>query len=131
MTYREIINSVLRRLRESTISSNWNGALNDATTVNDYQKLIGEFVNEAKREVEDAWNWSILRYSTNVTTVADTQEYNISGTSQRTRILLAQEQSNGTILQEMNDAYLQSTKYPTSAVQKTCLLYTSPSPRDS
>jgi hypothetical protein len=119
MTYREIINSVLRRLRESTISSNWNGALNDATTVNDYQKLIGEFVNEAKREVEDAWNWSILRYSTNVTTVADTQEYNISGTSQRTRILLAQEQSNGTILQEMNDAYLQSTKYPTSAVQKT------------
>ena len=119
MTYRELINSVLRRLRESTITSNWSGSLNDSTAANDYQKLIGEFVNESKREVEDAWNWSILRYSTDVTTSADTQEYNISGTTQRTRILLAQEQSNGTVLQEMNDAYLQSTKYPTSAVQKT------------
>ena len=123
MTYREIINSVLRRLRESTITSNWSGALNDSTAVTDYQKLIGEFVNEAKREVEDAWNWSILRYSTDLTTSAGTREYNISSTTDRTRILMAQEQSNGTVLQEMNDAYLQSTKYPTSSVQQTIPSY--------
>jgi len=119
MTYLELINSVLRRLRETTIGSNWSGALNDSTGVSDYQKLIGEFVNESKREVEDAWNWSILRSSQTVTTVADTQNYNIPSTTQRTRILLAQEQTNGTVLQEMSDPYLQFTKYPASSVQKT------------
>lgn len=125
MTYREVINSVLRRLRETTIPSDWSGDLNDSTasTISDYHKLIGEFVNEAKREVEDAWNWSILRSSPTVTTVADTQAYTITGTNERTRILMAQEQSNGTILQEMSDPYLQFTKYPTSAVQKTLPSY--------
>jgi len=119
MTYRELINSVLRRLRESTITSNWSGNLNDSNSVNDYQKLIGELVNEAKREVEDAWNWSILRYSTAISTLADEQIYALPGTTQRTRILMAQEQSNGTVLQEMADSYLQFTKYPASSVQKT------------
>ena len=119
MTYRELINAVLRRVRESTITANWNGALNDSTSVGDYQKLIGEFVNESKREVEDAWNWSVLRYSTTVGTAADEQVYSLTGTTQRTRILMAQEQSNGSLLQAMSDPYLQFTKYPTSSVQKT------------
>jgi hypothetical protein len=119
MTYREMINAVLRRLRESTISSNWSGALADSTAATDYQKLIGDLVNEAKREVEDAWNWSILRASPVVITAANTQAYTLSSTNERSRILLAQERSNGTILQEMSDPYLQFTKYPTSAVQKT------------
>jgi hypothetical protein len=119
MTYRELINSVLRRLRETSIGSNWSGNLADATAVTDYQKLIGDLVNEAKREVEDAWNWSILRASPIIYTAANTQSYTISSTNERSRILLAQEQSNGTVLQEMSDPYLQFTKYPTSAVQKT------------
>jgi hypothetical protein len=123
MTYRELINSVLRRLRESTITSNWSGALNDSTAVTDYQKLIGELVNESKREVEDAWNWSNLRGITTVNTSADQRAYTVTSTTERTRILLAQEQSNGTILQAMSDPYLQFTKYPTSAVQKTIPSY--------
>ena len=48
MTYREIINSVLRRLREDTIDSDWSGALYDSVSVSDYQKLIGELVNVVK-----------------------------------------------------------------------------------
>jgi len=131
MTYRELINSVLRRLRETTISSNWSGSIIEATAVNDYQKLIGDLVNEAKREVEDAWNWSILRASPTITTVADTQAYTLTGTNERSRILMAQEQSNGTVLQEMSDPYLQFTKYPTSSVQKTIPHYYSVTGVDS
>jgi hypothetical protein len=119
MTYRELINSVLRRLRESTITSNWSGSILDSTIVNDYQKLVGDFVNESKREVEDSWNWSNLRGITTVTTSADQRAYTVTSTTERARILMAQEQSNGTILQEMSDPYLQFTKYPASAVQKT------------
>jgi len=117
MTYRELINAVLRRLRESSISSNWSGSIVDATAITDYQKLIGDLVNESKREVEDAWNWSILRASPTITTVSGTQAYNITGTNERSKILMAQEQSNGYIMQEMSDRYLQFTKYPTASVQ--------------
>ena len=48
MAYRSIINKVLRRLREETISADWIGDLNDSSDVDDYQKLIGDLVNEAQ-----------------------------------------------------------------------------------
>ena len=117
MIYVDLINAVLRRLRESSISGNWSGTLPSATNASDYQKLIGDLVNESKREVEDAWNWSVLRHSPTVTTVNGTQAYTIPATNNRTRILMAQEQSNGYIMQEMSDRYLQFTKYPTASVQ--------------
>ena len=44
MTYLELINDVLIRLRETTV------AANGETT---YSTLIGKFVNDAKRQVED------------------------------------------------------------------------------
>jgi len=108
MTYKDIINAVLRRLRETSIGAgaSWTGPIYNYANVTDYQKLIGDLVNEAKREVEDAWNWSILRASPTVTTSNGTQSYSLTGTNERSRILMAQEQSNGTLLQEMSDRYL-------------------------
>ena len=43
-TYRELINQVLIRLREDTIPTNWSGAINDSSTITDYQKVIGALV---------------------------------------------------------------------------------------
>ena len=40
--------------------------------ITDYQVLIGDFVNEVKREVEDAWDWTSLRTLITVPTVANT-----------------------------------------------------------
>lgn len=51
MTYLELVNSVLRRLREDTVNT---------VNENDYSALVGEFVNDAKRLVEDSWSWSQL-----------------------------------------------------------------------
>ena len=51
-TYLTLVNDVLSRLRESEVTS---------VSDNTYSSLIGRFVNEAKREVEDAWNWNRLR----------------------------------------------------------------------
>ena len=65
MKYREIINSVLRRLREDTISSDWSGDINDST-LTPYQKLIGELVNDAKQNVESYHDWNALRETFNV-----------------------------------------------------------------
>lgn len=78
MTYLEIVNAVLRRLRET-----------EATTVaeSDYSQLIGDFVNDAKRLVEEAWDWSSLRTTQNITTVAGTDEYALTGFGIRSDVL--------------------------------------------
>jgi len=112
MTYRQVINSVLRRLREDSIGSDWSGALIDASGPSDYQVLIGDFVNEVKREVEDAWDWTSLRRVETVATVADSRTYTIPGTSQRTRLLSVQEQEQGQMLQGVPDSWIRSTQYP-------------------
>ena len=66
MNYLQAINKVLRRLREDEVTSP------DATA---YSKLIGEFVNDANRTVEDAWNWSALRREDTTTTIAGQRDY--------------------------------------------------------
>ena len=66
MTYLQLVNSVLRRLREDEVTS---------VSQNSYSKLIGEFVNDAKRSVEDAYDWTALRTTLTVTTDDTTFNY--------------------------------------------------------
>ena len=112
MTYRQIINSVLRRLREDSIATDWSGDLIDASGPSDYQVLIGDFVNEVKREVEDAWDWTSLRTLITVNTVADTKSYALAGSTQRSRMLSVQAQGQGNMLQSVPDSWIRSTDYP-------------------
>ena len=49
MTYLQLVNKVLVRLREDQVTS---------VASNDYSLLVGEFVAQAASEVEDAWNWA-------------------------------------------------------------------------
>lgn len=78
MTYLNLINSVLRLLREDEVTS---------PTQSAYAKLIGQFVNETKREVEDSTNWVQLRNTIQVTTEADTFRYGLTGAGNRYRVL--------------------------------------------
>lgn len=117
MTYRQIINAVLRRLREDTISSDWSGTLVDATGVSDYQKLIGDFVNEAKRDVEDAWNWGAMRgISTSSITSGNTSVIT-SALSNRSRILHVVEKSTGDELKKVSDSWIEKAYLPTDSLE--------------
>ena len=78
MTYLEIVNKVLRRLREDTV---------DTVSQNTYSALVGEFVNDAKRMVEDAWDWSALRSTLTVTTTQDIFNYVLVGSGNRIELL--------------------------------------------
>lgn len=78
-TFLDCVNGVLRRVREIEAIS---------VSDNTYVKLVGEFVNEAKREVEDAWNWSVLRTTKTISTANGTQNYEIPGTNPRSRLLV-------------------------------------------
>lgn len=78
MTYLEMVNKVLIRLREDEVA-----------TVNQtaYSKLVGEFVNDALRVVEDAWDWSALRTTLTVTTSANIFNYVLTNSQNRVKIL--------------------------------------------
>ena len=62
-TYLQAVNSVLRRLRETEVST---------VNENSYSKMIGELVNDAKSSVESAFGWNALTSTLTVPTVADT-----------------------------------------------------------
>ena len=78
MTYIELINDVLIRLRETTV------ATSGETT---YSTLIGKFVNDAKRQVEDSFSWNALGTTVTLTTVAATYSYSLTGAGQRFQVM--------------------------------------------
>jgi len=78
MTYLELINDVLVRLRETTVTTN-----NETT----YSSLIGKFVNDAKRQVEDAFSWNVLGQNVTLTTVANTYSYSLTGAGQKFQVM--------------------------------------------
>jgi hypothetical protein len=77
MTYLEIINAVLRRLRETEVTD-----VNET----DYSKLIGEYVNSVKKEVEVAWDWNALRTTLTLNTTASVFNYTLVGSGSRFRV---------------------------------------------
>lgn len=77
MTYLQIINAVLRRLRETEVTD---------VDETDYSKLIGEYVNSVKKEVEAAWDWNALRTTLTLNTVASTFNYTLIGSGSRFRV---------------------------------------------
>lgn len=77
-TWLNCVNEVQRRLRESTTAN---------VSTNSYSTLLGIYVNEAKREVEDAWNWNVLRDTITATTSAGVTAYTLTGSRNRYRIL--------------------------------------------
>ena len=82
MTYVELVNKVLLRLRESSVST-----VQGTGNSNTYARLIGEFINEAKAQVEAAWDWSGLRSTLTATTTSGVFNYEIQGSRNNFKVL--------------------------------------------
>ena len=78
MTYLELVNDVLARLRETSVST---------VTETTYSTLIGKFVNDAKRQIEDAFSWNVLGQTITVTTAASTASYSLTGAGQKFQVM--------------------------------------------
>ena len=100
MTYLELINDVLIRLREPTVTSNAQNA---------YSTLIGSFVNDAKRQVEDAFGWNVLGKTVTITTVAATYVYSMTGAGQKFQVLDALNTTSNIPLQ--NISFVEMNRY--------------------
>jgi len=78
MTYLQLVNNVLKRLRERTVSTVEETA---------YSTLISLLVNDAKQEVEQSWDWSALRTTLTATTSAGVFAYELTGSGDNMKML--------------------------------------------
>jgi len=77
-TFLDMVNDVLIRLREPSV-----GAVNE----NNLSALVGKFINDAKRQVEDAYNWNALSTTLTANTTAGIFNYSLVGTQSRFKVI--------------------------------------------
>lgn len=75
-TWLTLTNDLQKRLRESQSAS---------VTSTVYSTLLGALINQAKREVEDAWDWHCLRTVLSFSTSNGTVSYDVTGSTERSR----------------------------------------------
>ena len=78
MTYLDLVNNVLRRLREDQVTTVY---------ANTYSAMVGDYINDAKTLVENTWDWSQLRTTVTITTAADDYTYSLTGSQDYGKIL--------------------------------------------
>lgn len=113
MNYLQLVNSVLRRLRETEVS---------AVSDNAYSKLIGDYVNDAKRVVEDSYNWNALYDTLSATTSADVFNYVLVGSGQRFRVIDILNDTSNWFLQERSTTWFDQ-QFLLTNVQKGSPMY--------
>ena len=102
LTYLQLVNSVLRRVREKEVSSVQDNA---------YSKMVGEFVNDAKRQCEDSYNWNALSDTLTATTTESIFNYVLDGSGQRFRLIDVIDDTSKAVLElqttnQMNQLFL-------------------------
>ena len=113
MTYLQIVNRVLRRLREQEVES---------LTSTTYATLIADLVNEVKRDVENSWNWSALRTTLTATTAPDLFNYVLTGTGTTFRILDAINDTTNTYIENRPGSWF-DRQFLMATVQKAAPAY--------
>ena len=78
MTYLNLMNSVLRRLREEETTS---------VTSTTYVKMVGDFINDAKTLVGQAADWSALRETLTISTTASDNTYSLTGGGDNVKVM--------------------------------------------
>jgi len=115
MTYLNLVNAVLRRMRETEVTS---------VSQNSYSALVGEFVNEAKRTVESAWDWSALRADLSFNTAANDFTYSLVGSQERPTVLDAINDTSNTRMRYETSAQFRNLKYLGTAQVGSPFYYT-------
>ena len=78
MTYLNLMNNVLRRLREDEVST---------VTANTYSKMVSDYINDAKKIVEESNDWSALRDTIVVSTTASDNSYSLTGADDNVKVM--------------------------------------------
>lgn len=97
MTFLEIINGVLSRLREQTVTTNLE---------TDYSILSGLLVNDAKNQVEQSHEWSALRKTIEFSTVVGQTTYPLTTAFQSAILKSAMNVDNKSYLKQQTKDWM-------------------------
>tara|TARA_R110000851_G_scaffold93230_5_gene203169 strand:- start:1155 stop:1802 length:648 start_codon:yes stop_codon:yes gene_type:complete len=114
MTYLELVNNTLRRLRESTVAT---------VADTDYSELIGIFVNDAIRYVESAWDWSVLRTTLSIDTVVGKNLYRLTDFGTRSEVLYVHNETSNTVVPQATLQRIRELSLGTNNAQGTIQYY--------
>ena len=115
MTYLNIVNNVLRRLREEEVTT---------VTENTYSTMVGDFVNDAKTLVEQAADWSALRTTVIITTVVDNNQYSLTDCGDNVKVMSALNDSQNCYLSYQTKDWFNKQLYLNTIVEGAPTYYT-------
>lgn len=115
MTYLQLVNKVLTRLREDTVST---------VGQTSYSSLIGEFVNDAKRFVEDSWDWSALRSTITVSTTASDYTYSLTNAGSFSEVKTVTNDTSNGFMQYKSQDWFENKLYIADTVEGSPTYYT-------
>lgn len=122
MTYLNLMNNVLRRLREDEVST---------VTANTYSKMVGDFINDAKTIVEQATDWNALRERHFVIQVAADQELiTLDDFGADTTILSIVNDTDNCVLEYRSKDWFDNKRYLNESVSGSPKYYTFEAPSD-
>jgi len=116
MTLLELVNNLLRRLREDPVADVYQTR---------YSTMVVDFVNDAKDLVENAWDWSSLRYEVPVVTVQDESDYLVTNTTERSKLFYFVNDDSRTFLEYRPTAWIEQKRInaPTTGVPQYFTYY--------
>ena len=115
MTYLNLMNNVLRRLREEETTS---------VTGTTYVKMVGDFINDAKKLVEEATDWSALRDTLVVTTAASDNSYSLTGSSDNVKVMSVLNDTKNCFMNYQTKDWFNEQIYLLNASEGAPLYYT-------
>jgi hypothetical protein len=115
MTYLNLMNSVLRRLREEETTS---------VTSTTYVKMVGDFINDAKKIVEEAADWSALRETIVVTTTASDNSYSLTGGGDNVKVMCVLNDTSNLFMDYQTKDWFNEQLYISSAAEGAPRYYT-------
>ena len=115
MTYLNLMNNVLRRLREEETTS---------VTGTTYVKMVGDFINDAKKLVEESNDWSALRETIIVSTTASDNSYSLTGGGDNVKVMCVLNDTSNLFMNYQTKDWFNEQLYISSAAEGAPRYYT-------
>jgi len=114
-TYLDLVNDVLVRMREPEVTT---------VAENTVSNLVGKYINDAKRQVSDAYDWDAFNTPITVSTIANTTgPYSITGAGVRYKTMDVINTTSFYELQPLSHANYDSFYYTTPTPTKGLPMY--------
>ena len=104
-TRKDLVNEVLRRLREPELGSS------STIASSTYATMVASFLNDVKQECEDAWGWGQLRETIEFDTVASTSLYSLPLTTLRTKLLSMWNTTQNSRMRQVTEDYFNRSTF--------------------